>query len=194
MYSAKAMRAMSPHERAKVYKNQTVGAVWILLGVGIITLASPLLRLGASLGVEPGLVAPVALGRLAGQAATSPLVNVLAASGGAVLVALGVLLGVGRAHAALVGALVLLLDWPFVLVAGRAGDFPELLTSVLRLFALFYVLRGWRAVRLRRELQEKLQQADAEYDEELKARARRRGRQDGQPVDSRFEPEDDYQG
>lgn len=193
MYSSRAMRSMSPHERAAVYKNQTLGAVWVLMGVGVLTLADPVLR-SVQASVIPGLLAPGVATRATGQSFASTPHVVLAVLGGGLLVLLGILAGTGRARAALAGALLIAADWPLVLTSGRAGDFPELITSVLRLFYLWYVIRGYRAVGLRRTLREKMAQADAEYDGELKARAKRRGAKEDQPVDSRFEPEDEYQG
>ena len=74
------------------------------------------------------------------------------------------------------------------------GDFPELLTSVFRLFCLFYLLRGIRAVGLRKELLARMREADKAYEEELALRAKKRGTPGGQPLDPRLEQEDEYQG
>lgn len=194
MYSGQAMKSMSPHERAAVYKNQLVGATWLLLWVGVMTLAGPFIQFTATPDVDPGLIAPVALGRALNLPAASPLTVVFAGLGGGLMLLLGWRLGLGHARAALIGALVIGIDWPLVLLDGRAGDFPELLTSVLRLFYLFFLLRAFQAARLREELLETMRQADREYDMQLAARAGQRGTRNGKKIDSRFEPEDDYQG
>lgn len=188
------MRSMSPHARAAVYKNRIVGAVWLSILVGVLTVVEPYFRLGQATEFFPGLLFPGALAKLVGVAAgATPHVLVALLCGG-VLIILAILGGRGRRNALLGAVLVIAVDWPIVLTQGSASSFPVLATSVLRLFYLYTIVRGYLAVASRTALLERMTKADQEYDEELKERSRRRGGKGDKPVDSRFESEDDYQG
>lgn len=185
---------MGPQARAAAYKNRIVGAVWLSLALGGLTLVEPFVGFARSSGVAVGLLAPEVLVRTSGIAPGSGGHVLAAAVGGVALAVLGLALGFGRSRAALAAIALLVLDLPLVATFGRPGEFAFVITCVLRIAGLLVLLRGYRACGERAALLQTMAEADGAYEEERKAKAAKRGDKSDKLVDSRFEPEDDYQG
>lgn len=171
------LRNLSPQMRLAVFKNRMVGAVWLLILSGVLTMAEPFTRLYKLYGVSLGLLTPGVLAGFLGQNAGSNLHMAVAAACGTIVIVLGVLTGFNRMHAAVIGAAVLALDLPLVLADADLGKipadalFPLIITGVIRFIFIRGVVRGILAAGRRRELMRQMEEADREYDSVQRAKA-----------------------
>lgn len=196
MSGSRSLRKLSPQARLAFYRNRVVAATGLLILAGLATVAEPLAGVFVRSGVSLGLLAPVVASGWLGPGPGSLLHAALAVAAGGFLVLLGVATGFGRRLEAGVAAALLLLDLPLVLGGEGArafASFPTIVTVVLRVLIVWYVVRGIRAVGRREELRQRMAEADAEYEAELRSKDGRRSFPGEGPARSSTE-EDEYQG
>mgnify|MGYP001601711096 CR=1 FL=1 len=185
MREGRMLRSLSPQLRLGVYKNRLVGAVWLLIMAGVVTSAEPFIQISKRLEVSLGLLAPDAVAGWLGQGTGSTLHIILAAASGGTLIMLGILTGLNRTLAAVIGTVILILDLSVLWVGPKFGkiEFQTVVTLIVRISIVYYVIGGIRSVAKRKALLREMEKADKNYEAELKASADGRALECVQPHD-----------
>lgn len=162
----KILPKTGPQIRLASYHNRSVGAVWVMILIGAITMIEQYVRFYKDIGMALGvysidLINPAWLAMTVGLTC------------GVLLIVGGVFIGFGRAWLPIILTIGLTLDLidPIVLLLNtKVRDaFPLIITIIIRLIALRFLVRGLSALSKRRDLQNTMAAAVKEHDQGLNA-------------------------
>jgi len=168
------LKSLSPQGRLSVYHNRTVSALWLMVLIGVLTIAEPFILFGTKVIFSPGLIAPEVIASLTKQSFGSAPHKLLAVVLGLFIIILGVMGMAGKVAAFITGAVLLALDLLFLFIGIFVSKpdseevFMVAIILAVRVFSLGITARGIRAVGQKHQLREEMGDADRKYEEEKK--------------------------